>query len=231
MVADVSMQIKREANSSVLATRDFLGAGFGIECEELDLDLRVPSGWEKRLDLKSGKVYIQRCSPSSSSDQKNFTGQTSPSHVQDLNLFHQQSKSTLHLFEDTSLDLKLMSSSSSSNNSNGACTLDKVKSALERAARESCKKRSISSISSVSSPSSSSFTSVVKESDDDGTKLPCKLSLFPSNQQGLMVAVACPSCLLYVLISKNNPRCPKCYTVIQVPVLTKKPRVDLNMSI
>ena len=46
------MEIKSEANSGLI-TRDFLGGGcFGVESKELDLDLRVPTGWEKRLDLK-----------------------------------------------------------------------------------------------------------------------------------------------------------------------------------
>ena len=53
MAADVSrQQIKSESSKSCLITRDFLGGCFGIESKELDLDLHVPSGWEKRLDLK-----------------------------------------------------------------------------------------------------------------------------------------------------------------------------------
>ncbi|GMH10669.1 hypothetical protein Nepgr_012510 [Nepenthes gracilis] len=228
MAADVSRQItKSEAKSSALITRDFLGGGAGIESKELDLDLHVPSGWEKRLDLKSGKVYIQRCSPSTSSDQKSHTNQASP-RLQDLN-FPPQSKPTLNLFEETSLDLKLMSPSSS-NNYQSVCTLDKVKSALDRAERESSKKRSTPSILSASSPSNSSSMSV-KEMDDDDVKLPCKLSSLPSDENGLMVAVACPLCLLYVLILKNNPKCPKCNSTIQLPVIAKKPRIDLNISI
>lgn len=38
-------------NSTALITRDLLG-GSSIESQELDLDLQVPSGWEKRLDLQ-----------------------------------------------------------------------------------------------------------------------------------------------------------------------------------
>ena len=44
------------AKSTTLITRDLLGGGGGdsveSESQELDLDLQVPSGWEKRLDLK-----------------------------------------------------------------------------------------------------------------------------------------------------------------------------------
>ncbi|KAG5060328.1 hypothetical protein JHK87_001357 [Glycine soja] len=45
--------------------------------------------------------------------------------------------STRHLFDETSLDLKLVSSTlPSSNNYQSVCTLDKVKSALERAEKK-----------------------------------------------------------------------------------------------
>ena len=38
--------------STALVTRDLLGGLHEIESQELDLDLQVPPGWEKRLDLK-----------------------------------------------------------------------------------------------------------------------------------------------------------------------------------
>lgn len=43
--------------STALITRDLLGGSTSKlvnETQELDLDLQVPSGWEKRLDLKVG---------------------------------------------------------------------------------------------------------------------------------------------------------------------------------
>lgn len=47
------------AKSTALITRDLLGGGGGgsstVDSKELDLDLQVPCGYEKRLDLK---VYI-----------------------------------------------------------------------------------------------------------------------------------------------------------------------------
>ncbi|CBI24205.3 unnamed protein product, partial [Vitis vinifera] len=189
-------------NSTVLITRDLLGGGGGglsskLDSQELDLDLKVPDGWEKRLDLKSGKVYLQRCnspmSSSSSSQNKHHpTNETVPT-LQDLN-FPPNPKPTLNLFEDTNLDLKLVPSSF---NYPSVCTLDKVKSALERAERSTIKKRS----SSMSKSSSLYFTA------------------------------GCPGCLLYVLISKNNPKCPRCNSVVPTPATTKKPRIDLNISI
>ncbi|KAF9589809.1 hypothetical protein IFM89_028744 [Coptis chinensis] len=48
-----------------LITKDLIGISSSKDL--LDLDSQVPSGWEKRLDLKSGKVYLQRSdSPTSS---------------------------------------------------------------------------------------------------------------------------------------------------------------------
>lgn len=39
--------------STALVTRDLLGQSSNLaDSQELDLDLQVPSGWEKRLDLK-----------------------------------------------------------------------------------------------------------------------------------------------------------------------------------
>lgn len=74
MAADVSSLVRvlnrykddrAAANESptALITRDLLGGGGGgsevvmnnnsnNECQELDLDMQVPNGWEKRLDLK-----------------------------------------------------------------------------------------------------------------------------------------------------------------------------------
>lgn len=52
-----------EKKSTALITRDLLGgtgspAKLVIDAQELDLDLQVPCGWEKRLDLKVNK-FIQ----------------------------------------------------------------------------------------------------------------------------------------------------------------------------
>lgn len=40
------------SSSAALITRDLLGGCRSLDSKELDLDLQVPSGWEKRLDLK-----------------------------------------------------------------------------------------------------------------------------------------------------------------------------------
>lgn len=80
MAADVSSLVRvlnrykddrAAANESpaALITRDLLGGGGGSEvvmnnnsnyneCQELDLDMQVPNGWEKRLDLKVLLFFI-----------------------------------------------------------------------------------------------------------------------------------------------------------------------------
>ncbi|KAK3428409.1 uncharacterized protein LOC104451017 [Eucalyptus grandis] len=216
---------------TALVTRDLLGGLHEIESRDLDLDLQVPAGWEKRLDLKSGKIYIQRCnslrsSPPSSSDHKQQADQTL-TRLQDLNFPPSPSKPLLNLFDESCLDLKLMSSPSlpSSCSYQSVCTLDKVKSALEKAEREPFKKGlpahwrspSSSSLSPSNSSSSSSIREKNREANDE------KVS--PTT-----VAAGCPTCLLYVLISTSNPKCPRCDMMVPLPS-SKRPRIDLNMSI
>ncbi|XP_059666689.1 uncharacterized protein LOC132312364 [Cornus florida] len=216
--------------STVLITRDLLGGCCTLDSEELDFDLQVPSGWEKRLDLKSGKVYLQRrsspnTSPSyPSSDRKQVTNQTVPK-LQDLN-FPPSAKQSLNLLDDTNLDLKLVPPSSPSSspkclhsNYQSVCTLDKVKFALEKAEKETLRKRSIS-ISKSSSPPLSSSSSI-KETKMD----------YEEKSSSSSFAAGCPSCLLYVLISKSNPKCPRCNRIVPPPMAVKRPRIDLNISI
>lgn len=213
--------------STALITRDLLG-GSSIESQELDLDLQVPNGWEKRLDLQSGKVYLQKCNPIGSppkSDSK-LNAKTSGPKLQDLNVPSSQSIVLLNLFDETSLDLKLVSSSlPSSNNYQSVCTLDKVKSALERAEKEPIRKRSsfLKSTLSASSPSYSSSSSSIRETLTQEEESEERLVSSP-------MAAGCPGCLSYVMIMKNNPKCPRCNSLVPIPSM-KKPRIDLNISI
>ncbi|RXH86598.1 hypothetical protein DVH24_021871 [Malus domestica] len=241
--------------STALITRDLLGGSGSSssklpnDSQELDLDLQVPNGWEKRLDLKvalnsdfmtfnsvsftnltdiSGKVYLQRCSAQNShsnSDQKSQTNRTVPK-MQDLNFPPSaSSKIPLNLFDETStnLDLKLVSSSPPpSCNYQSLCTLDKVKSALERAEKEPIKRRSSSMLKSSmsSSPTYSSSSSPIKETQEEDSE---------DKQFASPFAAGCPGCLSYVLIMRNNPKCPRCNSVVPLPTV-KKPRIDLNRS-
>lgn len=48
---------------TALITRDLLGGSSKcvVESQELDLDLQVPTGWEKRLDLEVRKIQLSVC--------------------------------------------------------------------------------------------------------------------------------------------------------------------------
>ncbi|CAF2083526.1 hypothetical protein HID58_021682 [Brassica napus] len=219
----------QQGSSVALMTRDLLGSGScrggggGDQSLELDLDLKVPNGWEKRLDLKSGKVYLQQQNSTTSShhrraEQSNQTFRK----FQDLN-FPSKSpvRPLLSLFDDTSLELKLVTSSSSSPASSSSsslcvssasssfqsvCTLDKVKSALERAGK-------------VSSETLKKRKSPEEEDVCDQTA---------STAGSSPVAVGCPGCLSYVLVMKNNPKCPRCHSFVALPAV-KRPKIDLNI--
>ncbi|KAJ0231811.1 Filamentous hemagglutinin transporter [Hirschfeldia incana] len=213
-------------------TRDLLGSRGGVGGDrslELDLDLQVPTGWEKRLDLKSGKVYLQRCNSTSSSSTITNADQSSNQTVpttsfQDLNFppnpTNSHAKPLLNLFDDTSPELKLLPPSrdsrpsrplslSPNRNFQSVCTLDKVKSALERAERDP-------------------VTFKKRQSPDDHHQ--------HRTEVASPVAAGCPGCLSYVLVMKNNPRCPRCDTVVSLPTnssssMKKKVKIDLNISI
>ncbi|XP_073057562.1 uncharacterized protein [Primulina eburnea] len=238
MAADVSSLVRMinagdtkestsAGKSTAPITRDLLGGCGTPDSKELDLDLQVPCGWEKRLDLKSGKVYLQRCSSSNSSssnsENKPQISSKTLTKFQDLN-FPLTSKQTLNLFDESALELKLVSSASTSPSSSSypsICTLDKVKSALERAEKETViRKRSMSmSMSKSCSPCSNSSSSIQDRDFDNEERFSGSF------------AAGCPGCLLYVLISKSNPKCPRCNSEVPVPVAIKKPRIDLNMCI
>ncbi|KAK8545848.1 hypothetical protein V6N13_067110 [Hibiscus sabdariffa] len=225
------------AKSTALITRDLLGVGGGgsaligaknDQSQELDLDLHVPNGWEKRLDLKSGQLYLQRCnstnSSSSSDGTKHQTNQT-VAKLQDLNFLASplpSSKPLLNLFDESTLELKLVSSASSSpSNYQSVCTLDKVKFALERFEKEPVKKRTSPS-SLRKSPLSPSYSSSSSIKDSREGELGEEKPVSP-------VAAGCPGCLSYVLIMKHNPKCPRCNTLVPVMPAAKKPRIDLNI--
>ncbi|CAJ1958151.1 unnamed protein product [Sphenostylis stenocarpa] len=213
--------------STALITRDLLG-GSSIESQELDLDLQVPNGWEKRLDLQSGRVYLQKCNTttigSPPMSEHKLNAKPAGPKLQDLN-FPSSSNVLLNLFDESSLDLKLVSSSLPSSNYQSVCTLDKVKSALERAEKEPIiRKRNsfLKSTISASSPSYSSSSSSIRETTQEEESEE-KLVSSP-------MAAGCPGCLSYVMIMKNNPKCPRCNSLVPIPSM-KKPRIDLNISI
>ncbi|URE26276.1 hypothetical protein MUK42_37490 [Musa troglodytarum] len=172
-----------------LVTRDLLGG-------EVDLELRVPAGWEFSIQLQSGRTYLQK---------RHHDPVTS--HRHDLNLTLPPRSSATHFLEQRAAATPLGHRS--------VCTLEKVKSALERAGRED----------SPSPPSQSVATSSSMAADrrEDGH------GRDPESLPAAMAVAGCPVCLLYVLVSAVDPRCPRC--AAHVPVHNepkKRPKFDLN---
>ncbi|GKV09637.1 hypothetical protein SLEP1_g21108 [Rubroshorea leprosula] len=206
MAADVSswarmLERRREdaaassaGNSDILITRDLLGTLSNSKNREIHFDdLKLQNS--PNSPLPSSLISKNKKEEESSSS---ACSSFSDSKLQDLNYPPRN-----FFLDEKSLDLKLQSSLSSTNSTNyqSVCTLDKVKFALERAEKETSKKRPpwlpVSPPSSYSSPSK-------------------------------MFATACPGCLLYVMTSSANPRCPRCNSFVQAAA--KKPRIDLNAA-
>lgn len=121
------------------------------------------------------------------------------------------------------------------------CTIEKVKTALERFERgkQHQAPHPHHQQHSGASPSSSSVTtSSVKRRGGDSSGGAVEQGDgcdSPSGGGGGMVAAACPRCFLYVLISRNDPRCPRCESHVPAPpapapAVSKKPRIDLNVG-
>ncbi|URD78497.1 hypothetical protein MUK42_19091 [Musa troglodytarum] len=178
--------VKRE-----LVTRDLLGGEVGLE-------LRVPMGWERRFDLLHGRTYLEKRDPD-----------PVPSCLHNLNIALPP-PSTAALLPQ--LDAAAAAAPSAYQS---VCTLEKVKSALERATRRSDGSPSPRSSSTTTTSSSSSFSVIKRRA--------------PRGRAAAMTVAGCPVCLLYVLVSSVDPRCPRC--AVHVPVIgepKKRPKLDLN---
>ncbi|KAL6652022.1 hypothetical protein ACP70R_010947 [Stipagrostis hirtigluma subsp. patula] len=203
-VSSVARLLRGEAGKKgapEIVTMDLLGGcggGAAGEDEVVDLDMTVPAGWERRLDLLSGKTF--------------------------LTPRHQSAQEGHH-------DLNLpppVAAAAPTTTSAAVCTLDMVRSALERATAGRIAASPATSATSSASTSSSSSSAG-------------KRSRSPPPATPAMRAAACSSCLTYVLIAEADPRCPRC--AASVPPIGgkstdasdgdasgKKPRIDLNAA-
>ncbi|XP_031270254.1 uncharacterized protein LOC116128638 isoform X1 [Pistacia vera] len=220
MAADVTsfLGLRQEpsSNSEILITKDLLGGLSKISNSESDLGLKhfMVQQNEQRVRCKSPNTPLSSISASENSENKrNHPQETNPdADFQDLNYPPcsatsppQQTHQINHFLEETCLDLKLQSS----NHYQSVCTLDKVKSALQRAEKQNLEKKR-----PYSSPSPS----------------PGPLNSSSSSSGPGMFAAGCPGCLLYVITLKTNPRCPRCNATVPSPVAVKKAKIDLNSS-
>ncbi|WVZ60012.1 hypothetical protein U9M48_010085 [Paspalum notatum var. saurae] len=120
------------------------------------------------------------------------------------------------------------------------CTIEKVKTALERFERgkhqHQHQHQQHSGPGACASPSSSSVTtsSVKRRGGDSSGGVEQGDGCDSPSGGGGMVAAACPRCFLYVLISRSDPRCPRCESHVPAPApppaAAKKPRIDLNVG-
>ncbi|CAN6323102.1 unnamed protein product [Urochloa humidicola] len=118
------------------------------------------------------------------------------------------------------------------------CTIEKVKTALERFERgkHGHGNHQQQHSGAGASPSSSSVTtSSVKRRG--GVEQGDACDSPSGGGGGGMVAAACPRCFLYVLIPRSDPRCPRCESHVAAPpapapapAASKKPRIDLNVG-
>ncbi|KAF3781896.1 hypothetical protein EJ110_NYTH35000, partial [Nymphaea thermarum] len=151
-----------ETGGVALMTRDLLGGGCCTQLgsKELGLDLKAPFGWEKRMDMASGEVYLQRC-----------TSVVFESHKKvehDLNL-PQLAPSSWRSDDSDSLapglDLALNLPTSPERSNLSVCTIEKVRSARSNLYVLICRRNPkcprcdaiVPMPSPSSSPSSSSF--------------------------------------------------------------------------
>ncbi|PKU69548.1 hypothetical protein MA16_Dca024315 [Dendrobium catenatum] len=231
MVRGVSGYKEEGDGKRDLVTIDLLGGGKGLAGSgELGVELEVAVGWDRRLDQVVDSSSFQKTGPDPVLRE-----------LHDLNLPPPPSGTGVVPEKSSSLDLSLSAISATrcaapASAYRSVCTLEKVKSALERAERESrWGYRRRSDCGSSASPSSSTTSSSLKRRATEDTDLsevqdspPPPPS--PAPTTGGMVAAGCPACLLYVLISTADPRCPRCDSYVPIPALKKKPRIDLNCS-
>ncbi|XP_047336976.1 uncharacterized protein LOC124940499 [Impatiens glandulifera] len=191
-------------SAGTLVTRDLLGGCAAADSTTGVLDLRSQ-------DPSAWEIHIDRLKL-----EKGYISRNNSPGSQYCNQNSPPKKQLLNLLEESKLDLKNFPSTYQS-----TCTLDKVKFALERVEKETSKKR-LMSWRKPASTNSNSQRFEKEDEEEDYTKTPSSF------------AAGCPSCMMYVLISKNNPKCPRCQATIDCPVnltMKKKHCIDLNMSI
>ncbi|KAG6529228.1 uncharacterized protein LOC122042287 [Zingiber officinale] len=200
-LAPVAETYQEESETKTeLVTLDLLGGRGDPDRAALDLELQVTAGWARRLVPLSAKLYLSPPSPPS----LGFLGLKQPPAA------------------------NTASASAVPGSYRSVCTLEKVKSAL---ARESlANKRSPPSPSSSSSSYASASASATTITASSFSAKRLKEADKEDGHPRAMAVAACPECLLYVLICKSDPWCPRCAAHVPVHGLKKKPRLDLNFS-
>ncbi|XP_074577129.1 uncharacterized protein LOC141833552 [Curcuma longa] len=229
MVAEVSSLARMvegykeegEGNSE-LVTLDLLGGccagdGGAATAAEVNLEFQIRTAGEMRLAPSSAKLCHQQTMPSPASP-----------HLHDLSLSPPWLSAASVGRKPPPVATAVAYHS--------VCTLEKVKSALERESRLAADARvPVVHLRSASPPSSSrsSLSSAPTTTITTNSSSAKRRRNEPDELNGepAMAVAACPDCLLYVLICKVEPRCPRCAAHVPVNGTNKKPRrIDLNFS-
>ncbi|KAG0503681.1 hypothetical protein HPP92_003753 [Vanilla planifolia] len=204
-----------------IVTRDLLGR------RSADIELQLPVELERHLDQMSGKAR-----------NKKRDSDLGIRDLHDLNLPPPSAGNGIATEESCPLELTLSATTAVPISSyRSVCTLEKVRSALERAEQESrWTFPRISNCERSPSPSSSMTSSSRKDRTARMGDLTRERDSPSPDRTGVvvggMVVAGCPGCFLYVLISTAEPRCPRCRTDVPYPALKmKKPRIDLNATL
>ncbi|XP_074586015.1 uncharacterized protein LOC141841724 [Curcuma longa] len=229
MVAEVSSlsrmvdTYKEEGEGKTeLVTLDLLGgcgdsdAATAVAAAEVNLELQIRASDDMRLAASSAMLSRQPTKPSPASP-----------HLHDLNLSPPWLSAS---FLSRKPPLAAAAAAYHS-----VCTLEKVKSALARESRLAADGRApvvLPGSASPPSPSRSSSSSAPATTITTSSSSAKRRLNEPDETDGeqAMAVAACPECLLYVLICKVEPRCPRCAAHVPVNGTNKKPRIDLNFS-
>uniref|UniRef100_A0ACD5X5S2 Uncharacterized protein n=1 Tax=Avena sativa TaxID=4498 RepID=A0ACD5X5S2_AVESA len=217
MVAEAVGFMSRAADGGMaaeLVTRDFLGG-----CAAAGDDARDAAAARHDNVALPGKSPLHKhLSPP-------------PSSTRDLNLFPVSGGAPAPAAALAAATQAPPAADTATTTYHSVCTIEKVKTALERFERGKQGQLHHHHHPQLSgSPSSSSVTtsSVKRGAVEQGDGCDS-----PSASGGGMVAAACPRCFLYVLISRSDPRCPRCESHVPpppAPAPKKKPRIDLNVG-
>ncbi|XP_072969445.1 uncharacterized protein [Typha angustifolia] len=205
-VARVMRGIREEGEGKrELVTRDLLGGGDLMGDREVDLEMKVPSGWERQLDLMTGKTNL--------TPRRHL-------HLQDLNLL-------------PASPLPNPSAADANRFPADSYTLDKVRSALERFAGAPRVRVSLPRSDGSPSPSSSSSITTSASAPPKRSRSPttemraaaCGTCL----TYVLITAVdpRCPRCESHVPILLDQERKEE---EEEKKKKKKKPRIDLNSA-
>lgn len=176
----------------------------------LDQDQCVPRGWDKCLDLKNGTVYYVNSSTGNRNSSYNFSfPRRETAEIDSRRRDYQE------------LDLRLsLSCDSPKHDSTTSATDASMITSLGKRDHDSYSLSESSDFcatsgSSYSSSSSARSSCASSEATGKSNKIRSGKTLKANNDDtqtelGVMMLVGCPTCLMYVMTSRQDTKCPRC---------------------